>query len=519
MKRIVLIALACLLLLSSCAVEVPPDEGEVISAAVTEYIEPETTAPPPETTAADETTAPETEETLPLETEPEPEETRLEDVMHLLPARHILETSERLAEVYNSYTRRSVTVTEIVKDGDRTRSEISSELLINSGNASFRRTSESGNEEYFLIDGFLCYGGKFGNYRFGGYDIASFSELAGNYFSIDAFDGGTVLSQDGAITLKFDTLTEKGRAEITEMLTLPEGYEVVITNAEFVFVTDLAANMKEKVLSLSATLRFDGEEALSFTLTSRTEQTGINEENDIVLPAMTSYVLVADASALALYESALGDLYGFFGNYQAFELSETDEMLISGAVNQRYSEKIDYAYAKKIGASVERTFTIGTSKSTRVLTHFNHRRGFSQINGGSIFVDSTINAQNLEKTLTEPLGSALLPFSTFGRIEIAADGSLVVTLGTEGKIALAREILLAAGISASSVSVTSCDEAKLTVSFDSEDKVTSIVYSLSAHVTADGKSYTLTRTHTLKITKRGSAQVKVIYIDVDEEEE
>ena len=35
MKRIVLIALACLLLLSSCAVEVPPDEGEVISAAVT----------------------------------------------------------------------------------------------------------------------------------------------------------------------------------------------------------------------------------------------------------------------------------------------------------------------------------------------------------------------------------------------------------------------------------------------------------------------------------------------------
>ncbi len=517
MKRLILLALACSLLLSACAPEAQPPEGEVISASVTEYPEPETTEPVTETTASPETTVFETEETTIPETEPE--ETQLEDVMHHLPAHHILETSEKLSEAYNSYTRRSVTVTEIVKDGSLTRSEMSSELLINNGNASFKRTADSGNEEYFLIDGFLCYGGKFGNYRFGGYDISSFSELAGNYFSIDAFDGGVVEPQDGAIKLKFDTLTEKGRAEIIKMLALPEGYEVEVTQAEFIFLTDTAANMKEKELTLAASLRFDGVEVLSFTLTSRTEQTGINEENRLVLPAMTSYVLVADANSLALYESARNDLSSFIGNYQAFEFSETDEMSISGAVNHRFSEKIDYAYAKKIGASIERSFTKGTSGATRVLTHFNHRRGFSQINSGSIFVDSTLNARNLEKTLTEPLLSAILPFDAFGRIEVAADGSLVITLGTEGKIALAREILLAAGISASSLSVTSCDVAKLSVSFDAEGRVASVGYSLSAHVTADGKSYTLTRTHTLKITKRGSAQVKVIYIDVDEEEE
>ena len=65
---------------------------------------------------------------------------------------------------------------------------------------------------------------------------------------------------------------------------------------------------------------------------------------------MTSYVLIADEQALALYESALADLSGFFGKYQAFEFSESDKSLISGALDLKITEKTDYAYAKKIGA-------------------------------------------------------------------------------------------------------------------------------------------------------------------------
>jgi hypothetical protein len=84
---------------------------------------------------------------------------------------------------------------------------------------------------------------------------------------------------------------------------------------------------------------------------------------------------------------------------------------------------------------------------------------------------------------------------------------------------LAREALLAAGIYADVISVTSCDDAKAYLSFDSSGNVASVGFSFSARITADGKTYTVSRNRSLKVTKRGSAQVKVIYIDVDEEEE
>jgi hypothetical protein len=439
--------------------------------------------------------------------------------MPLLPARLILEVSERLSEVYRSYTRRSETVTEISRDGEVSRSEFFSELLTNDGNAAFRRTSEDGDEEFFLIDGFLCYGGKYGNYRFGGYNASSFSELAGNYFSLGAFDGGVVEADGESITLRFNEINERGLAEIADMLGLPEDYEIIVTRAEFLFVTDTAAHMKEKALTLEASVKQDGEEILSFSLQSRTEQSGTDEQNDLALPALTSYVLIPDTNALALYESALADISSFFASNRAFEMTESDEIAIGGSQELRLTKKVDYAYAQKIGASVERTFTNGKSHMTRVLTHFNHRCGFSQINGGNIFVDSTINAQNLEKTLTEPFSRALLPFSAFGRLEYAANGGLSITLSTEGKFALVREALLEAGIYAESISITSTDKAIAHITLDSDGKVTSIGFSISVQITADGKPYTVSRTRTLDVTKRGSAQVKVIYIDVEEEEE
>ena len=519
MKRLIPLVLACSLLLSACAVETPPYEGEVISASITEL-------PEPETTLAPETTPPETEvteppETEPIETEPEytePEETSLVDVMASLPAQTIFEVSERFSEVYTSCTRKTQTVTEIVQGGVNSRHEIFSELLTSDGNASFRRTSDGESEEYFLIDGFLCYGGKFGNYRFGGYDIASFSKIAGNYFPMTAFEDGTVEVDSENITLKFDKITTEGIGEIAKMLGLTEKYALKITKAEFLYVTDTAAHMREKVLSLEADVERGGNHVLSFRLTSRTEQSGINEKNSLTLPAMTSYVLIPDSAALTLYEAALADVDSFFGRYQAFELQENDDIRIGGTAERHLSEKIDYAYAKKIGATFERVFDTGSGK-TRVLTHFNRRRAFSQINSGSIFVDTTFNAKNLESTLTAPFDRSMLPFWAFARIEEYTAERLSFSINQEGKIMLAREALLAAGIYADVISVTSCDDAKAYLSFDSNGNVASIGFSFSARVTADGKTYTVSRNRSLKVTKRGSAQVKVIFIDVDEEEE
>lgn len=496
------VALALLLPFAACAPELP-DGGDAVSASATEYIEPETTLA-------------ETEAAAPPETEPEG--TKLEEIMPLLPPRLILEVSERLSEVYRSYTRKTETLTETVRGGEVARSQIYSELLTSDGNAAFRRTADGGNEEYFLIDGFLCYGGSLGNYRYGGYDISSFSELAGNYFSLEAFDGGAVETDGSFIALKFDKLTETGIAEITEMLALPEGYSLTVTKAEYLFVTDTAAHMKEKKLTLEATVTGGGEE-LSFTLTSHTEQTGINEENDLALPPLTSYTLISDPEVPAIYEAVLADIGSFFADNRAFELIGNDEITVGGALDLHLTEKTEYAYAEKIGASVDRMFTTGNSSLKHVLTHFNHRRGFSQINGGNIFVDSTLNAQNLEATLTEPFRLAQFPFSAFSRIDLADGGRLVITLNNDGKLALAREILLTAGIYAQSLSITSCKDATAYFTLSPDGKVTSLGYSFSAIVTADGKTYTLSRTHTLEVTKRGSANVKVIFIEVDEEEE
>ena len=104
-------------------------------------------------------------------------------------------------------------------------------------------------------------------------------------------------------------------------------------------------------------------------------------------------------------------------------------------------------------------------------------------------------------------------------VGVGADGALTVTLGTEGKEMLAREILLAAGIVAESVKVTSADEVLLRITFDANGRIASITCSFSAHVTADGSAYTLSRTRRVNVTSRTNAKVKVIYIDVEDEEE
>ena len=63
MRRIVLLALACMLIFSSCNALPPDTEGEAISVSATESREPETSVPESETAESFDTTVPETVET------------------------------------------------------------------------------------------------------------------------------------------------------------------------------------------------------------------------------------------------------------------------------------------------------------------------------------------------------------------------------------------------------------------------------------------------------------------------
>ena len=89
----------------------------------------------------------------------------------------------------------------------------------------------------------------------------------------------------------------------------------------------------------------------------------------------------------------------------------------------------------------------------------------------------------------------------------------------QAKMMLIREMLLSSGINANSVTISSCDEAYAYIALTEDGKITYMGFEISVQVRADGKNYTLARTHTLEVTSRGSAKVKVIFIDVDEEEE
>lgn len=503
-KQILARLAALLVFLSSCADE-SPDEPAV-SASVTEDVIPEVSeaiTSPPETEEITEAV------TLPA-TVPQ---TEVSD----LPAQIILDIAELLTEVYTSYTRTSSTETEIDILGEITRSESHSELTISGKNALFRR----GDEEYCLIDGYLCYVGSLGKYRIGGHDTSSFAELFGDMLPSSAFEDGTVERGDEEILLLFDKLTEDGEAAIRNMLGLGNGYSIDIQTAELRVRTDEYAHLKTRELSLKISVSANGEELMKVTLSSETEQSRIDEQIALDLPELSDYVLFPDTETVALYEAAFADYASFVTSHQAFEFTEKDEMRVSAdGTDITLTSETDYAYASLIGASIERTFDIadGTGKHT-VLSHFNNKHGFSQIDGGSIFVDTTLNKNNLFSNFFYPFETSVYQIGGCVSVESAENGKIVLTLNDDTAEIIAQNILLHAGVLGSDINILETERAVTFITLDESGKAASAGYSFAAQVSADGKVYTLSRDVSLEITSRGTAKVKVIYIEVEEEEE
>ena len=84
---------------------------------------------------------------------------------------------------------------------------------------------------------------------------------------------------------------------------------------------------------------------------------------------------------------------------------------------------------------------------------------------------------------------------------------------------IARQILLSSGISCDSLHITKIIRAVTYIELDENGKLSALGYEISLNLTVNGKAYTLDQTVSVTVTSHNSAKVKVIYIDVDEDEE
>lgn len=502
LKKIFALLAVLLLLFSSCKDEI--DDEPVVSASVTESPTfPEESTASPETS---ETNASETEETT----------SEVPKSIENMTAREILELSESLVGSYSSYVRSSRTDTEINILGETSKSSVSSELLVSEGNASFTR----GDTKYYLIGSELCFDGSLAKYRVGGHDMTSFLSLIGDSFPLSDFDGGSVLREGGEIALFFDTLGESGNAYLRSMLALNDTFSLDIKKAELTVRTDSDGNMKENTLTLELSVGKSGSELMTVTISSHTEQTNIGNRIYLVLPDTADYISFPDIETVSLYEAAFADYVSFTSSYNAYEYTEKDKMTISAdGLELSLTSKTDYAYASRIGASIDKTFDIadGTGAHT-LLTHFNNKHGFSQIDGGNIFVDTAINNNNLSLTLFHPFETSVYQIGRCIAVESAADGKITLTLNDETALNIAKNILLHAGIPASDLKILELERANTFIAVGEDGKVESAGYSFAASVETDGKTYALSREISLELTSRGTAKVKVIYIEVEEEE-
>lgn len=508
-KRIFALLAVLLLLLSSCKNE---SGGEpAVSASVTEDRTPVTTA---------EDTAPShTEEVTDHGSETIPEETTEAQAPEVADrsAREILELSESLAEAYTSYIRESKTDTEINILGDISQSSTTSELIVSEGSAYFNR----GDEKYYLVGGELYFDGSLAKYRVGGYDMASFLSLIGDSLPLSDFEGGSVRREGEELVLFFDTLGEDGKAYLRSMLALGDTLSLDIKRAELTVRTDTDGNMSESELLLSLSVGKDGQELMTVSISAKTELSYIGSQIYLVLPTASDYLLFPDLETVALYETAFADYASFTSNYDAYEYIERDVMTISSdGIDLNLTSKTDYAFASRIGASIGKSFDTADGTGIHyILTHFNNRRGFSQIDGGSIFVDTSVNKNNLSFTLYHPFETSIYQIGSCIALESAENGKIILTLNDEAVRSIAEAILLHAGIPAADLKILEIERGNTFITADKDGKFTTAGYSFAAIVSVNGQTYTLSRDVSLEITARGTAKVTVIYIEVDEEEE
>ena len=514
MKRLALI-LAALTLLSSCSQEALIPDEPAVSASVTEEVTTaEDTLPAPEVT--EELTEELTEEvTSPPETEAIPE-TEPEDIELLSPGQ-LLEFVESRATVYYSFRKNTLTTLAVNVLGSETYSETDSELAVKGDNAVFKRGGKDGFENLYLVGGELYTENALGKCRIGGYSREKLLGLVNDMPISTSFEDGEMQRDGDNFLLTFTSLGDDGKALIREMLGLPEEYAVSFGETRLEMRVDKMANMIDCIVTIELSVSAGGAVVMTVSIGTETKMSDIGKDIPLSLPAAEDYVFFTSDSEIDQYSAIMKEIALFTGSYSKFEYSVRDDMVIN---DLPLSSTTVYAYNSKIGASIDKAFDLGdgTGRHT-TLTHFNRRRGFSQIDGGSIFVDTTINANNLGFTLYYPFTTSYFGFDhCIGMNAEKSSKSLKVFDLTESAAKnIADNLLLRVGVLSSSAELSGV-EAYTYFKLGTDGKIEAVGYSFKALADVNGVKYTISRDVELEITSRDSANVKVIYIEVEDDE-
>ena len=118
-----------------------------------------------------------------------------------------------------------------------------------------------------------------------------------------------------------------------------------------------------------------------------------------------------------------------------------------------------------------------------------------------------------------PIDTAFYRLTDCRSAEIVKEGRIELTLKDSVVKALAQQILLTSGIPCEELTITKINRAVTYIELDTEGRLSSVGYELSLNLTVNGKAYTLAQTANVTVTSHNSAKVKVIFIDVPDDEE
>ena len=510
--RFATLLFAFLLIFSACGEYLPIEPS--VSVSIGEYTLPETYAVTDE--VPDELTD---AVTSPPETEPE-ETYNAADIKEMQ-ASEIFALARELCGRYYAFTRTSQTKTKIEIAGEVTERESKSELALKDGNAVFRRSSADGDEEYHLVDSFLCFRGSLGNYRVGGISASAFVDLFSEQMPAGAFEEGEAQHRTSEIVLNFEKLSAQGVSYLREMLAISDETVMDIKKSSMEVHTDLQGNMNFAAVELKLTLYSDKEELMKLDLCSEMHQSSIVGIIDLKSPNIADYALFPNLETIAYYENAVPQISVFTSNRDAFEFTDLRATKIeSESLSLVQNTSTDYAYASRIGLSIDKRFDVNDGSGMHsLLTHFNKRRAFSRIDGGNIFVDTTVTKDNQFILLFRPFDNIFFTLSDCKSADIVKDGKITLHLKDDVTRRIAEQILLSSGIAADDMRITKVNRAVTYIKLDESGKLASVGYEFSLNLTASGKSYTLSQSGDITVKSHNSAKVKVIYIDIPEEEE
>ncbi|MGM9642093.1 MAG: hypothetical protein ACI3XI_02675 [Eubacteriales bacterium] len=500
-----------LMLIRGCSSEfdgiTPGTVDEIPSAVASQTV----SAPVDETTAEEATEEETTEEITVEETTAHP--------LDGLSAADILFKSEELAASYTSFVRTSAMETAVTIAGSESTSQISSELRVSGGKASFCRTSGNTEERIFFADGEIYYETTTSKLRVGGHTLEDFIDLTAGRLSFGLFDDGEVILCDNGAELIFSVLSEDGILQLRNALGLPEEYGLEVEAAQLRLTLDRGANMSHGRLFIDLSVNLNGNELMELTLETDTRQSAVNGEVALELPPSEEYVYFTSEDALKLYERAIGLLASFPTSHDRFEFTVKDDALIkSDKVNISMTSKDIYAYSCRAGLSIDRNFNVpGSSGMRRCITFYNFRGCYSQMDNGTVYEDTAIDAANLESTVSYPFKTSffLLEHCAGMSEENSDERKLCFELSEAARKNIASNLLLYAGVTASDPVLTGNVTAYTYVTLDVNGELKSIGYSFAATAEVDGTAYALERTVSLKIDSTASADVLMIYIETD----